>query len=108
MRKCLKMLLPMLVVGAAIAGACGGGSKTVQIPGGGQVSVSDKLPASFPTDYPVYPGAKVTGSLSNTSNGITGTTVTWQTGDSLSKVTDFYTNAFKSGAWTFVAQFQQG
>jgi hypothetical protein len=101
MRTWMKTLLPMLVVGAAITVACGGGgSNTVTIPGGGQVSVSDKLPDSFPKDYPVYGGATVKGSLSGTTNGITGTTVTWETGDSLSKVTDFYTNAFKSGAWT--------
>jgi hypothetical protein len=100
MRKYISMLLPMLMVAAAVAVACGGGdSKTVSIPGGGEVSVSDKLPDSFPKDYPIYDGAKVKGSLSGTTKGISGTTVTWETGDSLSKVTDFYTNAFKSGNW---------
>jgi hypothetical protein len=87
------------MVVAAVAAACGGDSKTVKIPGGGEVSVSDKVPGDFPKDYPVYKGAKVTGSLTGSSKGITGTTVTWETGDSLDKVTAFYADAFKSGAW---------
>lgn len=91
--------VPMLMAVTALAIACGGDSKTVKIPGGGQVSVSDKLPDRFPKNYPVYGGAKVKGSLSGTSEGITGTTVTWETGDSLEKVTDFYEKAFSSGAW---------
>ena len=100
MTRCLKIALPMLVLAAALAVACGGGSsKTVKIPGGGEVSVSDKLPDSFPSSYPVYSGAKVKGSFSGTSQGITGTTVTWESGDSVSKVTDYYKNAFKSGSW---------
>ena len=100
MRKLLHAIFPMLVVGAAIAVACGGGdSKTVKIPGGGEVSVSDKLPDSFPKDYPVYGGAKVTGSTRSTTQGITGTSVIWETGDSLEKVTNFYRDAFDSGAW---------
>lgn len=94
-----RVLVPMLIAGAAIAVACGGDSKTVKIPGGGEISASDKLPGSFPKDYPVYGGAKVLGSVSGTSEGITGATVTWETGDSLEKVTDFYEKAFGGGAW---------
>jgi len=90
----------MLIVGAVAAAGCGGGgSKTVNIPGGGQVSVSDKLPDGWPSDYPVYSGAKVQGSTRSTAEGITGTSVIWETGDSVQKVTDFYTEAFKSGKW---------
>jgi hypothetical protein len=90
----------MLLLAAVVAVACGGGSsKTVKIPGGGEVSVSDKLPGSFPKDYPVYKGAKVTGSFSGSNSGVNGTAVTWETGDSLDKVKAFYSDAFQSGAW---------
>ncbi len=100
MRKFVGVLLPMFIVGAAITAACGGGdSKTVDIPGGGQVPVSDKIPDSFPSDYPVYSGAKVKGSTRSTTQGITGTSVIWESGDSVDKVSKFYTDEFASGNW---------
>lgn len=100
MRKLLSVLVPALIVGTAFVVACGGGdSKTVKIPGGGEVSTSNKVPDSFPKDYPVYGGAKVTGSVNTTTSGITGTSVIWETGDSLQKVTDFYKAAFSKGPW---------
>ena len=86
MRRIGWILIPALLVATALS-ACGGGSKkTVDIPGGGKITTSDKLPSGFPDDFPVYNGAKVQGSLSGNSNGISGTSVTWQTGDELSKV----------------------
>ena len=103
MRRYLGVLVPLLVLGAAFAAACGGDSKTVKIPGGGEVSVSDKLPSSFPKDFPVYKGAKVQGSYSGKTSGVSGTVVTWQTGDSVDKVKEFYSNAFQSGAWPTTA-----
>jgi hypothetical protein len=89
----------LMLAGAVLAGCGGGSKKTIDVPGGGKVSVSDKLPSGFPDDFPVYKGAKVQGSLSGSSNGISGTTVTWESGDDLSKVTDFYTNEFGKDAW---------
>lgn len=61
--------------------------------------MSGKLPDNFPSDYPVYGGAKVQGSYSGSTEGINGTVVTWETGDSLDKVKSFYTDAFGKGAW---------
>ena len=100
MRKYVRLIVPMLFAVAVLAVACGGGgSKTVNIPGGGKVSVSDKLPDSFPKDFPVYGGAKVTGSISGSNSGVDGTAVTWDSGDSLDKVKAFYSDAFQSGKW---------
>lgn len=98
MRRFIGLLVPALLVVTLVA-ACGGDSKTVKIPGGGEVSVSGKLPDNFPKDFPIYKGAKVQGSYTGKNEGVSGTVVTWETGDSIDKVKDFYSNAFQSGAW---------
>jgi len=96
-------VLSLIVASAALAGimlaGCGGGgTKTIKT-GNGSLSVSNKLPDSFPGDFPVYKGADVQGSYSANQNGISGLAVTWQTGDSFDDVTAFYTDKFKSGGW---------
>jgi hypothetical protein len=98
MRKYFALLIPV-VASLAMLAACGGDSKTVKIPGGGEASVSNKLPDNFPKDFPVYKGAKVQGSYTGKNEGVSGTAVTWETSDSIDKVKDFYSNAFQSGAW---------
>lgn len=105
MKKIPLLLLPILVLGAIAVGCGGGGSKkTVNLPGGGQVSTSNKLPSNFPSSFPQYEGASVQGSYSGSQGGITGTVVSWTTGDSVDKVTQFYNDAFKSGSsWASTA-----
>ena len=100
MRKYVRLIVPMLVVVAALAVACGGGdSKTVKIPGGGEVSTSNKLPSDFPSDFPIYGGAKVVGSVKGDQQGLKGFFVTWETGDDVDKVTAFYKKEFEKGPW---------
>ena len=91
---------------AVMAIACGGGgdTKTIKTDNGNvQVSTSNKVPDSFPDDFPVYDGADVQGSYSGTQGDVTGTVVTWTTGDGVDKVTKFYTDAFASGKWKSTA-----
>ena len=89
------------MLGATLLAACGGGSTKPVKTDNGNVSVntSKKLPDNFPSDFPVYSGADVQGSVTGTQNGITGTVVTWQTDDSFDKVKSYYDDALKSGAW---------
>jgi len=97
------LLLPFLVLAlGTIAVGCGGSSKTVKI-GDTKVDVSGKLPSDFPGDFPKYKGAKVQGSASGSEGGIKGTVVTWTTGDSVDKVTEFFNGAFKDGPWKSTA-----
>jgi hypothetical protein len=84
---------------ALVAAACGGDSKTVKIPGGGEVSSSDKVPDDFPDSFPKYSGAKVKGSVTGENQGISGTSVIWETDDSLDKVQSFFDDKFASGDW---------
>ncbi len=80
-------------------GACGGGGKTVTVPGG-KVSVGGSLPSSFPKDFPTYKGAKYVGGLESTQRGVSGFYATWETSDSADKVLSYYKDAFKNSAWT--------
>jgi hypothetical protein len=93
-------MLPVALI-AAIAVACGGGGgkKTVNIPGVGNVSTSDKLPSDFPDDFPTYKGADVQASTTGTYNGISGLYVVWQTSDSVDKVKSYFDDQFKNGSW---------
>jgi hypothetical protein len=61
---------------------------------------ADKMPENFPKDFPIYPGAKFTGSMSggNNAKDAQGFWVILSTPDTLSKVTEYYkTNLDKSG-----------
>lgn len=93
------MAMSALLLGL-IAASCGGGkTKTVSVPGGGKVSVSDKLPDNFPKDFPVYKGAKIVASYSGKQDNQEGFFVSWETGDAVDKVKSFYSDAFDKGPW---------
>ncbi len=66
----------------------------------------NKVPDDFPKDFPLYPGAKVTSSLSGGqgSKG-NGFWLTLTTADSLGKVTDFYKTAFATSGWTVESSY---
>lgn len=70
---------------------------------------SDKLPDTFPKDFPVYPGAKVTGVLSGTEKGqSTGAWVTFTTADAKDTVASFYKTNLASNGWTEESTFASG
>ncbi|HEY8172659.1 MAG TPA: hypothetical protein VIH21_06200 [Dehalococcoidia bacterium] len=86
----ISLVATLLFASGALV-ACGGGNKkTVNVPGGGKVSVSDKLPDSFPDDLPVPNGADVQGSYSGEQGGIEGVIATWSSDDSVDDVKSFY------------------
>lgn len=102
----IKFAIAMGVAIIAVAAvACGGGdTKTIKTDNGDvQVSTSNKVPDSFPDDFPVYDGADVQGSYSGTQGDVSGTVVTWTTGDGVDDVAKFYSDAFKSGNWKSTA-----
>ncbi len=65
---------------------------------------SGEIPANFPKDFPMYPGAKVTSTLSGgkESEGA-GFWLTLTTGDSFESVTKYYADALKQNGWTVEA-----
>jgi hypothetical protein len=58
------------------------------------------MPAGFPADVPIYPGARLTSAATFTSNGQSTWGMVWETFDSVDKVTAFYTARLNQGDWT--------
>jgi hypothetical protein len=69
---------------------------------GGGVS----LPAGFPADVPIYPGANITAAVSAGNAGSQGRAVTFETGDLPRKVADFYKD--KLSGWERAAEMTSG
>ncbi len=68
-----------------------------------------KVPDTFPKDFPVYPGAKVTSSLSGAASGKNnGFWLTLSTGDALDKVTEYYKKQLVANGWTIGATYTAG
>ncbi len=68
-----------------------GGNVTLRIDGGTvAVGANAKVPASFPAEVPVYPGARVGMAAESSQNGKTGWSLTLETGDARDKVSAFY------------------
>src|SRR3990167_8427134 len=68
----------------------------------------EKLPDTFPKDFPIYPGAKVVSSVSNIQqgkgNGLL-VTFTIPVGQGLNKVVPFYKNGLNTSGWTITSSF---
>jgi hypothetical protein len=107
MRKFI-LLIPPVVLLAAIAVGCGGGGKKTITVGNTKVEVGGSLPSNFPKDFPVYKGASFKGSTSSTEGGITGTAATWETSDSVDKVKSYYDQQFQDGPWKSSASGNSG
>jgi cytoskeletal protein RodZ len=75
----------------------------------GEVSfnASGEMPESFPKDFPVYSGATLKSSFTATGEDTKGTSVVWETGDSVDKVTDFYKSELVKKGWKVVSTFEQ-
>jgi len=61
------------------------------------------MPEGFPSDFPVYPGARLTQAGKFASNGATSWGMGWQTLDSPGKVQQFYAGKLAAGDWTLVS-----
>jgi len=86
----------------AVASACGGDEKEITIPGDGgdvKITTGGDLPDEFPDDFPIFEGAKLTGSLKGEQEGQAGFSVTWETDASPEDVTDFYKEALGKDPW---------
>lgn len=66
----------------------------------GRLDAQVPMPPAFPSDVPIYPGARLTAGASFTSTGEMTWGMEWETLDSLQKVHDFYASKLGSGDWT--------
>jgi hypothetical protein len=68
-----------------------------------------KIPDTFPKDFPIYPGAKVTSVMSGSEKGKNnGFWVTLSTADSLDKVASYYTGKLSANGWETTANYSAG
>jgi hypothetical protein len=82
---------------AVIAGACTGGGDPTSAPAT-PLSL-DELPASYPPDFPLYPGAELLAAARDDTSVLTGLRVLWATSAAIESVTAFYSGAFEEGPW---------
>jgi len=101
-------LVPVLALMVLFAACGGGGDKTIKTGDGGEVKISDDLPDDFPDSFPIYGGADFKGSVTGENEGVSGTVATWETGDDLSDVSDFYKDKLGSGDWKLQASGSTG
>ena len=67
---------------------------------------SNEVPDTFPKDFPLYPGAKVTSSLSGAASGKNnGFWLTMSTPDSVDKVSAYYKSQFAAKGWSVDATY---
>jgi hypothetical protein len=69
----------------------------------GNLAAEVPMPAGFPSDFPIYAGARLTQAGNFTSYGSTSWGMGWQTIDSPSKVQQFYVGKLDSGDWRVVS-----
>ncbi len=75
----------------------------------GTVSTGNAVPADWPTDVPVYPGAAVQYSASvNPSGGKKGNALILMSLDDVQKVSDYYKDALGSQGWASVQVMNAG
>jgi len=64
-----------------------------------QINADAKIPDNFPKDFPVYPGAKPSGSLSNSKDD-TGFFLVLTSTDDAKKIVEYYAKQFPANGWT--------
>lgn len=89
--------------GANMANATTKASSTRSAPASptpaGKLDAAVNMPNGFPSDFPVYPGARLTSAKQVLANGQTTWGVVWETLDGVEQVQNFYTRKFNEGDW---------
>jgi len=84
-------------------------TKTISKETNGEIiyQVGDKLPASFPAGFPVYPGAKVTSSWTAKGENGDGTSAIWETSADPGAVAGFYKTELAQAGWQMSSSYEQ-
>ena len=79
----------------------GGSGGSVNVGGSVNLDPSVPMPKGFPTDFPVYSGARLTEAANfAASGGVSTFEMVWETKDSTDKVKTFYDDKLANGDWT--------
>ncbi len=66
----------------------------------GPLDAQVPIPAGFPTDVPIYTGARLTAGAAFAANGQTTWGMEWETLDGVDKVQAYYASKLSQGDWT--------
>lgn len=69
-------------------------------PAAGKLHPAVPMPDGFPSDVPVYPGARLTAAAGFPSTATTAWGMEWETLDTVAKVLAFYQQKLNQGDWT--------
>jgi hypothetical protein len=86
-----------------------GGKKITYSGEGGDLSFQEggSLPADFPGDFPLYPGAKTVSTWSANSAESKGVSVMWETSDSADKVAIYFKTELPKAGYKLTSTFEQ-
>src|SRR5258708_217633 len=96
----------------ALGPACGAGTSSATLTpspsaagpatptGNGTLDPAVAMPNGFPSDFPVYPGSRLTHASQVTANGQTSWGMEWETRDTAAAVQTFYMSKLNQGDWT--------
>jgi hypothetical protein len=87
-RSLLGVIFALILVAAS---ACGGSTNSGT---GGNLDPQVSMPSGFPSDVPIYPGARLTGAVKATP-----WIMEWETADDPAKVQAFYSAKLNQGDW---------
>lgn len=83
---------------------CGGtapsGTGSPSSSGGAKLDPAVSMPNGFPSDFPIYPGARLTAANQVTANGQTSWGMQWETLDGVDTVQAFFVKKLNQGDWT--------
>jgi hypothetical protein len=103
-RVSLEVLIAFIVITGSACGAAGTSSTPSPVisssSSDGKLDPAVATPNGFPSDFPVYPGARLTRANEATSNGQATWGMEWETPDGVDAVQSFYTTKLKQGDWT--------
>ena len=69
-------------------------------PASGAFDAEAAMPPGFPSDFPIYPHARLTAGASFASNGQVAWGMEWETLDAEAKVKSFYARQLNQGDWS--------
>ena len=111
----MRIALVLMAAAVVICSACGeaptsksSSSASSAAPGSGKLDPAVAMPSGFPSDFPIYPGARLTQASQLTNNGQSTWGMQWETLDGVDAVQRFYVKRLNWGDWNITYNGSSG